>query len=196
VTRCCRRSRGGHREGAGQGGEGRGAPEQRVDGKAVGEFWDGDVHRREGAPVGGDGGCGVLQNCCEWGKLGLAPIWEWCSSEGAHWRGGRRRRRSAKSDTKERHSMAGGGGLGTGKMGRGVALERGTGEEWVMGARTSAFCGASSVGGAAEGEKEKERGGPATGVPHGWRPAAARARRARVTCAAHVAGRKQRGGGY
>jgi hypothetical protein len=55
----------------------------------------------EGAPVGGDGGCGVLQHWCERGKLGLAPIWEWCSSEGAHRRGGRRRRRSAKSDVKE-----------------------------------------------------------------------------------------------
>jgi hypothetical protein len=41
----------------------------------------------EGAPVGGDGGCGVLQHRCERGKLRLAPIWKWCSSEGAHRRG-------------------------------------------------------------------------------------------------------------
>jgi hypothetical protein len=91
----------------------------------------------EGAPMGGDGGCGVLQHRCERGKLGLAPIWEWCGSEGAHRRGGRRRWRSVKSDAKERPPVAGGSGLGAGAMWRGVALERGTREEWVTGARMS-----------------------------------------------------------
>jgi hypothetical protein len=56
----------------------------------------------EGAPMGGDGGCGVLHHRCGRGKRELAPIWEWRSSEGAHWRGGRQRRRSAKSDVRER----------------------------------------------------------------------------------------------
>jgi hypothetical protein len=75
--------------------------------------------------VGGDDGCGVLQHRCERGKLGLAPIWEWCSSEGAHRRGGKRRRRSVKSDAKERPPMARGGGSGAGAVGREVALEEG-----------------------------------------------------------------------
>jgi hypothetical protein len=35
VARCCRRSQVGQREGAGQGGEGRGAPERWVDGEVV-----------------------------------------------------------------------------------------------------------------------------------------------------------------
>jgi hypothetical protein len=30
----------------------------------------------EGALVGGDSGCGILQHRCERGELGLAPIWE------------------------------------------------------------------------------------------------------------------------
>jgi hypothetical protein len=87
--------------------------------------------------VGGDGGCGVLQHRCERGKLGLAPIWEWCSSEGADRRGGRRWRRSVKSDAKERPPVAGGGGLGAGAVGREVALEGAGGEsvtrEWMRG---------------------------------------------------------------
>jgi hypothetical protein len=35
VARCCRRSRGGHRGGAKQGGESRGASERRADSEAV-----------------------------------------------------------------------------------------------------------------------------------------------------------------
>jgi hypothetical protein len=93
----------------------------------------------EGAPVGGDGGCGVLQQQCERLKLGLAPIWEWCSSEGAHRRGGRRRQCSAKSDAKERPSVADGDGPGAGAVGREVALEGAGGEsvtrEWTRGGR-------------------------------------------------------------
>jgi hypothetical protein len=62
VARCCQRSRGGHGEGVGQGGEDKGAPERRVDGEAVQTVSGGGVLRRGGAPVGGDGGCGVLQH--------------------------------------------------------------------------------------------------------------------------------------
>jgi hypothetical protein len=46
------------------------------------------------APVVVDLRGGVLQHRCERGKLGLAPIWEWRGSEGAHRRGERQRRRS------------------------------------------------------------------------------------------------------
>jgi hypothetical protein len=78
--------------------------------------------------MGGDGGCGVLQHRCERGKRELAPIWEWRSSEGAHRRGGRQRRRSAKSDTRERPPVAGGSCPGAGTVGREVVLERGGAE--------------------------------------------------------------------
>jgi hypothetical protein len=54
VARCCRRSRGGHGEGAGQGGEDRGAPERRVNGEAVPTTSGGGVHRRGGGSGGGD----------------------------------------------------------------------------------------------------------------------------------------------
>jgi hypothetical protein len=62
--------------------------------------------------------------------MGLAPIWEWRSSEGAHRRGGKQRRRSAKSDVREGPSVAGGGGTGTenggvGDSAREGGLERG-----------------------------------------------------------------------
>jgi hypothetical protein len=45
TARCCRRSRGGHGEGVGQGGEGRGALERRVDGEATQTASSGGVHR-------------------------------------------------------------------------------------------------------------------------------------------------------
>jgi hypothetical protein len=51
AARCCQRSRGGHGEGAGQGGEDRGAPERWVDGEAVPTASGGGVHRRGGGPV-------------------------------------------------------------------------------------------------------------------------------------------------
>jgi hypothetical protein len=75
--------------------------------------------------MGGNGGCGVLQHRCGRGKRELAPIWEWRSSEGAHRRGGRQRRRSAKSDAREKPPVAGGSGSGVGTVGREVVLERG-----------------------------------------------------------------------
>jgi hypothetical protein len=43
MVRCCWRPRGGHGEGAGQGGEGRGAPKRRVDGEAAQTASGGDV---------------------------------------------------------------------------------------------------------------------------------------------------------
>jgi hypothetical protein len=123
---------------------------------------------RARALVGGDGGCRVLHHRCERWKLRLARIWEWCSSEGAHRRGRRRRRRSVKSDVRVRPPVAGGGATGAEMVGREAALERGAGagsvsREWTSG-RGRALSG--SVGGAAERER-KERGGPAAKVPHG-----------------------------
>jgi hypothetical protein len=53
-----------------------------------------------------------------------------------------------------------------GAVGRGVTLERGAGEEWVMEERTvfrTRF--ERPVGGATERKKGRERGGPAAGVP-------------------------------
>jgi hypothetical protein len=54
-----------------------------------------------------------------------------------------------------------------GAVGRGVALERRGGEEWVTEERMAfQVCFEMPVGGAAEGKKG-ERGGPAAGVPRG-----------------------------
>jgi hypothetical protein len=47
-----RKSRGGHMEGVGQGGEGRGAPEWRVDGEAAQTASGGGVQRRWGCSGG------------------------------------------------------------------------------------------------------------------------------------------------
>jgi hypothetical protein len=52
AAMCCRRSRGGHREGAGQGGERRGAPEQRVDDEAAQTVSGGGVQRWRGCSGG------------------------------------------------------------------------------------------------------------------------------------------------
>jgi hypothetical protein len=52
AARRCRRSRGGHWEGAGQGGEGRGAPKRRVDGEAAQTASGGGVQRRRGCSGG------------------------------------------------------------------------------------------------------------------------------------------------
>jgi hypothetical protein len=81
----------------------------------------------EVAPVVVDVRRGVLQHRCGRGKMGLAPIWEWQSSEGAHRRGGRQRRRLMKSDARERPLMGGGGGTGVEMVGREAVLERGAG---------------------------------------------------------------------
>jgi hypothetical protein len=70
--------------------------------------------------MGGDGGCGVLQHRCGRGKRELAPIWEWRSSKGAHRRGGRQRRSSAKSDAREVALVRGARkGVGDGKANEG-----------------------------------------------------------------------------
>jgi hypothetical protein len=52
VARCCRRSRGRHGEGAGQGEGGRGAPERRVDGESVQTASGGGVRRWRGCSGG------------------------------------------------------------------------------------------------------------------------------------------------
>jgi hypothetical protein len=80
---------------------------------------------------------GVLRHRCGRGKMGLAPIWEWRSLEGAHQRGGRRRRRSLKSDVREGPPVARGGSMGVEMVGREVALERGGRSGVGDGARTS-----------------------------------------------------------
>jgi hypothetical protein len=77
AAMCCRRSRGGHREGARQGGDGRGAPERWVDGEAAQTASGGGVQQRGVAPVVIDVRVGVLQHQCGRGKRDLAPIWEW-----------------------------------------------------------------------------------------------------------------------
>jgi hypothetical protein len=56
------------RAGAHQNG---GSTVRREESSGTAAFADG-----EGALVGGDSGCGVLQHRCERGELGLAPIWE------------------------------------------------------------------------------------------------------------------------
>jgi hypothetical protein len=164
---------------------------------------------REGVPVGGDGECGVMQHRCERGKLGLAPNWEWCSSEGAHRRGGRRRQRLAKSGVKERPTVARGRGPGMGAVGREVALEGAGGEsvtrEWMRGVTFERPRSTARL----RGEKEGRRGGEVR--PRGchdargrsWgltptggrRPAAARDWRACTTCAARSLPAEQRRGG-
>jgi hypothetical protein len=78
AVRCCRRPRGGHGEGVEQGGEGRGAPERRVDGEAAQTASGGGV-RRWGGGSGGwrrrvwgpaaperQGGEKIVRNCRDW----------------------------------------------------------------------------------------------------------------------------------
>jgi hypothetical protein len=87
VARCCRRSRGGHREGVGQ-GEGRGAPERWVDGEAAQTASSGGV-RRWGGGSGGwrrqvwgpaaperQGGEKIARKCRDW-QLGEELTGEW-----------------------------------------------------------------------------------------------------------------------
>jgi hypothetical protein len=52
TVRCCRRPRGGHRGGTGQGGGGRGAPERCADGEAARMVSGGGVQRRRGSSGG------------------------------------------------------------------------------------------------------------------------------------------------
>jgi hypothetical protein len=59
AARCCWRSRGGHREGAGLGGEGRGTPERWVDGEAA--------HTTSGAGV-------QWRWCCSGARRGPAAL--------------------------------------------------------------------------------------------------------------------------
>jgi hypothetical protein len=122
----------------------------------------------------GDGGCGVLQHRCGRGKRELAPIWEWRSSEGAHRRGGRQRRRSAKSDARVRPSVTGGSGPGAETVGREVAIKRGAGEELVTGERTRGSVTFERLGRrrGREGKRRGERGG----VGRHWKRHTARGR--------------------
>jgi hypothetical protein len=110
--------------------------------------WSGDGGRWEaaGAAVFNGGGValvvvnvrgGILQHRCGRGKRDLAPIWEWRSSAGAHRRGGRQRHCSAKFDMRKRPPVARGSGTSAEMVGREAALERGAGEELVMGEQTS-----------------------------------------------------------
>jgi hypothetical protein len=107
---------------AGQGGQGWRVPERRGGGEAEEGVETAAFADWEGAPMGGDGGCGVLQHRCGKGKRELASIWEWRSSEGTHRRGGRQRRCSAKS--------------GCENSGEGAGAREGVGEDMVTGERT------------------------------------------------------------
>jgi hypothetical protein len=128
-ARCCRRSRGGHREGAEQGGEGRGAPERRVDGEAGGEFQD-EVGCDEVLQLGRGKGVRKSQEIVRIGDSGRSS-----PGNGGWWR------RSAGIQVKERLPMAGGSGLGAGSGGercgaregdrRGV--RDGSADEWRVG---------------------------------------------------------------
>jgi hypothetical protein len=115
---------------AGQGGRGWRIPERQGDGEPEEGLRTAAFAGGEGAPMGGDGGCGVLQHRCGRGKRELAPIREWRSSEGAHQRGGRQWQRSAKYNARERPPVAGGSGPGAETVGREVALERGPERSW------------------------------------------------------------------
>jgi hypothetical protein len=87
AARCCRRSRGGHGEGDGQGGEGRGAPERRVDGEAAQTVSGDGVHRWHGCS-GGRRRARRGPVALVWeGELRLAQFGKWRSSAGAHRRG-------------------------------------------------------------------------------------------------------------
>jgi hypothetical protein len=148
----------------------------------------------EGAPVGGDGGCGVLQHRRGKGVRKLQEIagigssgrsspgsdgQRRCSAgirEGEWAAGGRRRR----SECGERW---------------GVSVARDEGSERSGDGRTSGAArgGASgSVAAQQRGKEEGKGGGPGMGVPRGvaltggQRPAAARARRSWVTCTARA----------
>jgi hypothetical protein len=120
---------------------------------------------REGAPLGGDGGCGVLQH--RRGK-GVRKLQEIDSTGRSSPGSGRRRRCSAGIRVKERLLVARGGGMGVEIVGREAVLERGAvagsvSRGWTSG-RGRALSG--SIGDAAERER-KERGGPAAEVPRG-----------------------------
>jgi hypothetical protein len=168
AIKCCQRSRGGHREGAGQGREGRGAPERRVDDEAGGEFRDGGVRRRGGssdgwrrrvwgpaAPVR-EGEAGVSSN------LGMVRLGG-CSPErgkttaalGEIQRegeasGGRRQRSGCGSDV-ERCGARAGNQRGVGD---------GSADEWWVGRFVELALSAARLRG-----KNRRGGGPAAGVP-------------------------------
>jgi hypothetical protein len=125
AARCTLRAPATLQDDAEQGGRGWHVPERRGDGEAEERLRTSVFTGGEGASMGGDGGCGVLQHQSGRGKRDLAPIWKWRSSKGAHRRGGRQRRRSVKSNARERPPVAGGSGPGAGMVGREVVLERG-----------------------------------------------------------------------
>jgi hypothetical protein len=106
--------------------------------------------------------------------------------------------RSAGIRAREGLPVVGGGGpsMGSGgkKCGAREGDRRGVGDGAADGVRV---CFEWSIGGAAEGEKGRERGGPAAGVPRGaGRHRGAQPRPAGDVHRAHVAGRKQRGGDW
>jgi hypothetical protein len=143
----------------------------------------------EGAPVGGDGGCGVLQH--RRGK-GVSKLQE---NSGIGSSG-----RSSVGSGRRRRCSAGGGGPGAGSGGEARALERRGRRGVETGGRVEQReRGASgSVAARQRGKEEEKGGGPGVGVPCGagvlWGlvptggrcPVVARARHSRVTCAARV----------
>jgi hypothetical protein len=112
AARCCRRSRGGHGEGAVQGGEGRGGPERRVDDEAVQTASSGGVRS---CSTGEARGVRKLQEIVGIGSSGRSS-----PGSGGRWRC------SAGIRMKERLPVGGDGGPGAGSGGKSWALERGS----------------------------------------------------------------------
>jgi hypothetical protein len=140
---------------AGQGGRGWRVHERRGGGEVEEGLSTAAFTGGEGAPMGSDVGCGVLQHRCGRGKRELGPVWEWRSLEGTHHGGGRQLRCSAKFGARERPPVARGSSPGVGTVGREVVLERG-----------GAFERLGRLHGR-EGKRRGERGGgPGMGVPH------------------------------
>jgi hypothetical protein len=176
VARCCRRSRGGHGEGAGQGGEDRGASERRVDGEAVPTASGGGGRRRGGglwwSPAG------VMKSC----SLGELREWGICmkfqglvARGGAHRAGADDEGAQPESARERGLPVARGGGPGVGSGGEARALERRGRRGVGTGGRVDARAGSELLGGsAAEGKEEGKRWGchAARGCRGAWpRPA-------------------------
>jgi hypothetical protein len=165
AARCCRRSRGGHGEGAEQGGEDRGAPERRVNGETVPTTSGGGVHRRGG----GSGGHRRVEEVLQLGRgEGVRKLQEipgiGSSGKSSTRRGGRRRR---SAEIREGEAGSGGRRRWSG-CGEAQALERVVGEELKIGfpmEQRAAECARRQRD--REGKKGEGRGGPGRegGVP-------------------------------
>jgi hypothetical protein len=122
----------------------------------------------EGAPVGDDGGCGVLQHRRGKGVRKLQEIAGIDSSGRSSPGSGGRRRCSAGIRTKERLPVAGGAGTGAETVGREATLERGGGVGSVSrGVDERARSCFERIGRRHGREGKKREGGPTAEVPCG-----------------------------